>query len=146
MMNLKFIKKYLRRREKDNFNDLINIFISSLEKGIQLDYLRANNQVLIQFFKSYDVKSWDAPFEIEHDSIICLLIFNQYKDENKECFNKFENHEIFKRFKAIEFYRQNVFYASLTNHKDSLCFFKEVLLKEVFSLKEGEYFFTLKAY
>src|SRR5699024_10234763 len=90
---------------------LINIFLKSKEKNIQLDFYRENGEVLLQIFKGYDVSLWEVDLEfLKNDNIVYQLLFHKDKTNNDGNLKRFEDSFMYSNFKKVDFYNQEAYF------------------------------------
>ena len=135
-------------KRKSKLTLLIETFLKSKERNIQLDFYRKNGEVLIQLFKGYDVNLWDIDMEaIKKNDTVYQLLFHKDKTNNDENIKRFESSFLFSDFKKVEFYNQNTYF-----YVQSANFSQEVenkiieILNEVYDLGSNRIKFTLNAY
>lgn len=81
----------------DNLENLISTFLRSKEKGLQLDFHKENEEVLVQLFKQKDMKNWELKFDLANpnDGYCFFIFFNKYKTKNEINLENFKNSKYF---------------------------------------------------
>lgn len=135
-------------KRKSKLTLLIETFLKSNEKNIQLDFYRKNGEVLIQLFKGYDVSLWDIDMEsLKKDDTVYQLLFHKDKTNNDENIKRFEGSFLFSDFKKVDFYNQNTyFYVQPTNFSQEVENKIIEILNVVYDLGSNQIKFTLNAY
>jgi len=127
---------------------LINIFLKSKEKNIQLDFYRENGEVLLQIFKGYDVSLWEVDLEfLKNDNIVYQLLFHKDKTNNDGNLKRFEDSFMYSNFKKVDFYNQEAyFYVQSINLPKELENKISEILNEVYDIGLDQIKLTLNAY
>ncbi|KYG81557.1 hypothetical protein MB14_13305 [Roseivirga ehrenbergii] len=121
---------------------------ASNEKNMQLDIFRDNGEVLLQIFKSEDVKNWNIEFDVTKEALIFQLLFNKNKTENSANLSRFLNSSLSKNFQRVEFYKQETYFATFpyTIGLEIIQSTINQLISEVYNLEVMTTRATLKAY
>ena len=122
--------------------------LTSTEKNIQLDIFRENGEVLLQIFKSDDVKNWDVDFVVTQNALVFQLLFNGGKTDNKANQKRFLEAEISEDFEKVEFYNQETYFANfpITMGIETIENIVGRTIAEVYDLELLDIHVTLNAY
>lgn len=133
-----------------SFNTAVTTFLSSSERGLQLDFFRKNGEVLLQVFKGVDVKSWPIDIGIrDSNCVVFQLLFNKQKTGNSENLKRFLEEKVFRDYEKVDFHGQNAYFKHLPISFDSYHLFEEEVqrvVEKIYCLDFGEVEFTLNAY
>ena len=133
-----------------SFNTAVTTFLSSSERGLQLDFFRKNGEVLLQVFKGVDVKSWPIDIGIrDSNCVVFQLLFNKQKTGNSENLKRFLEEKVFRDYEKVDFHGQNAYFKYLPISFDSYHLFEEEVqrvVEKIYCLDFGEVEFTLNAY
>lgn len=129
-------------------DNAINMFVNKRIKGLQLDFFRENNEVLLQLFKGYDVVNWDIDYVVDYNDVVFCLHFHKAKTNNFINFERFLNSNISNLFTLIKEQGQFMYYANLSSNIGVSALENEVrgIIDIVYDLNRENFIFTLNQY
>lgn len=131
-----------------SLDSAIRTFVSSREKGLQLDLFRNNGQVLLQLFKGYDVVNWGIGFVPRGDDLVMMLHFKKHKTDNDLNYQRFLGSNIFARFQRVQVQGEEMYYSKSSTTEDAAILELEVreIIEKVYQFGTEKVTFSLKAY
>lgn len=132
--------------------DALQKILSSDIPNIQLDFFRANGQVLFQVYKQKDVSTWKNNFVLtDENGLILEILFHKNKTNNSKNLKRFLKSSLNDSLKRIDKINQNSYFYGINSQENTSEIVDKLLLilNEVFELSESELkktYLTLNAY
>ena len=128
---------------------LVTLFKKSKEKNLQLDFFRDNGEVLLQFFKGYDIKTWEKFIpNINEGKVLIQILFHKDKTNNNLNYKRFLDYGYPESFVKVDFHNQNTYFKIVESDFiiKNFMFELEKILQDVYGVKIEHTKYTLNAY